>query len=121
MDLVRAYALGRLAFGGAALAAPALTGRLLAGEGGATPDAAAFLRGVGGRELGIGLGLLKTAREGGAVAPWLVAGVLADAGDVAGIALGWSGLAPDKRVPGIAFAGAAAVAGAVLLAIGADA
>src|SRR3954454_3555931 len=109
MRLVKAYALRRLAFGGAALAAPELTGRLLAGEGGATPDAAAFLRGIGGRELGIGLGLLKTAHDGGHVAPWLVAGVLSDAGDVAGIAAGWSGMAPDKRVPGIAFASAAAV------------
>src|SRR3954451_24400355 len=118
MTLVKAYALGRLVFGGAALAAPKLTGRLLAGEGGATPDAAAFLRGVGGRELGIGLGLLKTEDDGGRVAPWLVAGVLSDASDVAGIATGWSDLAPDKRVPGIVFASAAAVMGAVLLAAG---
>jgi hypothetical protein len=121
MTLVRTYALGRLAFGGAALAAPALTGRLLAGEGGATADAGAFLRGMGGRELGIGLGLLRAERAGDAVAPWLVAGVLADAGDAFGIAGGWAGLAPDKRVPGIAMAGAAAVAGIVLLALGADA
>jgi len=121
MTLVRVYALGRLAFGGAALAAPAFTGRMLAGEGGATADAGAFLRGVGGRELGIGLGLLRAEREGDSLVPWLVAGVLADAGDAAGIVGGWSELAPDKRVPGMLMAGAAAVAGAVLLAIGPDA
>jgi hypothetical protein len=59
VTLVEAYAYGRLAFGGAALAAPVATGRLLAGEGAATPDAAAFLRGMGGREIGIGLGVLR--------------------------------------------------------------
>jgi hypothetical protein len=117
---VQAFAIGRLAFGGAALAAPVATGRILSGEGGATPDAAALIRGMGGRELGIGAGMLHAARNGTPVAPWLVAGVLADAGDMAGIGGAWSGLAPDKRLPGIAFAAVAAIAGAVLLASGAE-
>lgn len=115
MTLVKVYALGRLAFGAAALAAPVTSGRLLAGEGGATPDAAAFLRGMGGREIGIGLGLLKALRDGSPVAPWLVAGVLADAGDATGIVGSWSGMAPEKRVPGLTMAGGAALAGIVLL------
>ena len=48
--------------------------------------------------------------------PWLLAGVLFDTGDVTGIAGAWNGLPADKRAPGIAFAGAAALAGLVLLA-----
>jgi peptide-methionine (R)-S-oxide reductase len=120
VNAVEAFAIGRLAFGGVALAAPVATGRILSGEGGTTSDAAALIRGMGGRELGIGAGMLHAARGGSAVAPWLVAGVLADAGDMAGIGGAWSGLAPDKRAPGIAFAAVAAVAGAVLLATRAD-
>lgn len=116
MTLVKTYALGRLAFGAAALLAPAATGRLLSGDGGTTPDAQSFLRGMGGREIGLSLGLLKAARDGSPVSPWLAAGVMFDAGDMAGIAAAWPELAPDKRLPGIAFAGVAAVAGAVLLA-----
>jgi hypothetical protein len=116
MRLVTTYAIGRLAFGGAALLAPAAFGRLLAGEGAATPDATAFLRGIGGREIGLGLGLLRAVREGSPVSSWLAAGVLFDAGDMAGMAGAWSQLAPDKRLPGFVSAAAAAAAGAVLLA-----
>ena len=107
MRLVKTYALGRLAFGGAALLAPATTGRMLAGEGGATPDAQAFLRGIGGREIGLSLGLLRALREGSPLSSWLAAGVMFDAGDMAGLACAWPRLAPDKRVPGLAMAAAA--------------
>jgi hypothetical protein len=110
------YAIGRLAFGVAALAAPATLGRALAGAGGAEPDAQAFLRGMGGREIGLGLGLLATLRADGPVQPWLIAGVLADSGDIAGIAGTWRHLAPAKRWLGLGTAGAAAAVGAALLA-----
>jgi hypothetical protein len=115
MRLVTAYAAGRLVFGGVALLAPAATGRMLAGEGAATPDAQAFIRGIGGREVGLGLGLLRAVREQSPVSGWLAAGVLFDAGDVAGIAGAWADLAPDKRLPGLVSAAGAVVAGAVLL------
>jgi hypothetical protein len=116
MRVVTAYALARLAFGGVAIVAPASTGRMLAGEGGATADAQAFLRGIGGRELGIALGLLGADRTGSPVRMWLIAGVLSDAGDIAGMAGAWQDMAPNKRAPGLAFAGGAAAAGVVLLA-----
>ena len=110
------YAVGRLVFGVAALAAPATSGMALAGAGGAEPDAQAFLRGMGGREIGLGLGLLGAIRTGGHVRPWLVAGVLADSSDVAGIAGAWQHLPPAKRWLGLATAGSAAAMGAALLA-----
>jgi hypothetical protein len=115
MRLVTTYALGRAAFGAALLAAPGPSGRALSGAGGTTPDAQSFVRGIGGRELGLGLGLLAAMRAGHTIRPWLVAGVLADAGDLTGIAGAWRGLAPDKRLPGAALAGAAAIGGLVLL------
>jgi hypothetical protein len=115
MRLLTAYALGRAAFGAGLLAVPRTAGFALSGEGGATPDAQAFLRGMGGRELGLGLGLLAAARNGASARPWLVAGVLSDSGDLMGIAGAWRDLPPDKRVPGAALAVAAAATGLVLL------
>ena len=110
------YAIGRLAFGVAALAAPATLGRLLAGAGAAEPDAQAFLRGMGGREIGLGLGLLAALRADGSVRPWLIAGVLSDSSDITGIAGTWRHLPPAKRWLGLGTAGAAAAFGAALLA-----
>jgi hypothetical protein len=91
------YAIGRIAFGIASMAAPAVTGRTLAGPGGALPDARAFLSGMGGREIGLGLGLLAAIRSDGPVRAWVVAGVLADGGDLAGVARAWRHLPPTKR------------------------
>jgi hypothetical protein len=116
MRAVMLYGLGRVAFGVAALAAPALAGRSLAGEGGAAPDAQAFLRGMGGREIGIGLGLFTAIRAGRPVRPWLIAGVLADSSDIAGIGGAWPHMRPTKRWLGLSLAGRAAVIGATLLA-----
>jgi hypothetical protein len=106
----------RIAFGIASLAAPALTGRTLAGPGGALPDAQAFLRGMGAREIGLGLGLLAAMRSGAPVRRWVVAGLLADAGDLAGIAGAWQQMPPAKRWAGLGTAGAAAASGVGVLA-----
>jgi hypothetical protein len=113
---VTLYATGRILFGVAALAVPRTTGRLLAGNGGAAPDAQAFLRGMGGREIGLGLGLLAMIRANGPVKPWLAVALLADSSDITGIAGAWPHMAPSKRLLGLATAGGAAGAGAVLLA-----
>jgi hypothetical protein len=110
------YAIGRIAFGAAALAAPAPTGRTLAGAGGAAPDAQAFLRGMGGREIGLGLGLLAMIRVDGPVRPWVIAALLADSGDIAGIMGAWPHMPAAKRWFGLGLASAAAAIGATLLA-----
>ncbi len=96
-SLLTVYAAGRAAFGALALLAPAVTGKALAGEGGATPDAQAFLRGMGGREIGLGLGLWGAMRAQRPTRPWLVAGVLSDGSDMAGIVGAWQHMAPSKR------------------------
>lgn len=116
MKLLTIYAIGRIAFGAAALAAPAPVGRTLAGAGGAAPDAQAFLRGMGSREIGLGVGLLATIRADGPTRPWLIAGVLADSGDIAGIVGAWPHMPRAKRWLGLGMAGAAAAIGATLLA-----
>jgi hypothetical protein len=110
------YATGRMLFGLAALAAPGSVGRILAGDGGAAPDAQAFLRGMGGREIGLGLGLLAMIRANGPVRPWLLAALLADGSDITGIAAAWPHMAPSKRLLGLGTAGGAAGIGATILA-----
>jgi hypothetical protein len=114
MNPLTLYAIGRVAFGAAALAAPAPTGRMLAGDGGAAPDAQAFLRGMGSREIGLGLGLLATLRSGAPVQPWLIAGVLSDSGDIAGVLGAWRHMPAAKRWLGLGMAAAAAAVGATL-------
>jgi hypothetical protein len=109
------YATGRILFGVTAVAVPATAGRVLAGDGGAAPDAQAFLRGMGGREIGLGLGLLAMIRANGPVRPWLIAALIADSSDITGIAGAWRHMAPSKRLLGLATAGGAAVIGATVL------
>ena len=110
------YAFGRILFGAGALATPANAGRILAGDAGATPEAQAFLRGMGGRDVGLGLGLLAVIRADGPVKPWLIAAVLADGSDIIGIAGAWRHMAPAKRWVGLGIAGGAGAIGATLLA-----
>ncbi len=102
MRAVVLYGIARVVFGIAALVAPATAGRLIAGEGGATPGAQAYLRGMGGREVGVGLGVLSAIRGGGRIHTWLIAGVLSDCGDIAGITGAWSDVPPAKRWLGLA-------------------
>lgn len=116
MKSLTLYATGRILFGVAALVAPGTAGRILAGDGGAAPDAQAFLRGMGGREIGLGLGLLAMTRADGPVQPWLIAALLADSSDIAGIAGAWGQMTPSKRLLGLGTAAGAATIGATVLA-----
>jgi hypothetical protein len=115
VKLLMLYAIGRIAFGIASLVAPAVTGRTLAGPGGGLPDAQAFLAGMGGREIGLGLGLLAAIRADAPVSVLVAAGLLADCSDLAGIARAWSHMPAGKRFLGVATAGGAAAASACLL------
>jgi hypothetical protein len=118
MKPVALFAISRIAFGVGALVAPAFVGRAIAGDGAAEPDAQAFLRGMGGREIGLGLGVLAALRAGVPVRAWLIAILLGDSSDIAGIAGTWRHLRPEKRLIAVATAGSAAVVGAALLATG---
>jgi hypothetical protein len=106
---VRLYAIGRIAFGIASLAAPAVMGRMMTGAGGELPDAQALLRGIGGRDIGLGLGVLAALRAGASTRPWIVAGVLA------GMAGAVRHIPPAKRWLGLGGAGTAVTAGVSLL------
>jgi hypothetical protein len=57
-DLAVSVARGRIAIGVVSLLAPGLVGRTIAGRDGSVGGTRLFLRMVGARDLGLGLGLL---------------------------------------------------------------
>lgn len=79
-------------FGAASLAAPRRFARIF-GINTPDPSAVSMLYSVGTRDVALGMGLWSAARRGGAYTPWLLARLVADGGDAAGIgvavARGW--------------------------------
>lgn len=84
------------------------------------PSSRLLGRALGGRDLALGLGTLTAARSDGPVRPWVVAGGLADAGDVAATLLAWRALPRVGRLAVLA-AAAGGVLGALVTAGPADA
>ncbi|MCV7358114.1 hypothetical protein [Mycolicibacterium fluoranthenivorans] len=114
---VTVYACARIGFGMAALVAPAIVGKSMTGLGGATPAAGVFVRGMGAREVGIGLSVLGAERNRSSIRPNLLAGLITDGGDVAAIIIAWRQLPPVERALGLALAVGAGTVGAALLAV----
>jgi hypothetical protein len=114
--LVAGYALGRLAFGTALVTAPERLGGLMLGERIGHPDVRVLLRFYGTRDVVLGLGTLGAVAGEREVVPWLLAGVASDMLDSALQLAEWSDLPPDRRLPGLLVALAAAGTGAALAA-----
>ncbi len=70
-------------------------------------------RALGGRDLALGLGTLTAARSAGPVRPWVVAGGLADAGDVVATLLAWRSLPRLGRLAVLAAAAGGVLAAAL--------
>jgi hypothetical protein len=62
------------------------------------------------------IGLLAMIRANGPIRPWIIAGLLADSGDITGIAGAWRHMPTAKRWLGLGMASAAAAVGATVLA-----
>ena len=113
---VRLLAAGRLALGAGLLAAPDVVAKGWVGPELASSGAGgALIRGLGGRDVALGAGLLA-AGESHTVRGWLIAGVLADASDLAGTIAAGDALPRNGRIATLALAGGAVVAGLVLAA-----
>ena len=80
---LRIHAAGRAAIGAALVAAPRALGAVWVGADAARPSAAVYSGALGARDLGIGLGLLGASRAGHGTRPWIAAGMLGDAVDLA--------------------------------------
>lgn len=106
---IRAFAIGRIGLGAAALVAPGPVLKRWLGKGHNTPATRALARFVGGRDVALGLGTLFALSHGAPVRGWLEAGMVADAGDLFGTLLASKHL-PKVATVGTSFAAAGGVA-----------
>ena len=83
LTLARIQALGRVAIGGALLAAPSNVASGWLGSASRRPATRTALAAVGARDLALGLGAAWALGGGERSRPWLLAGTLADAADLA--------------------------------------
>jgi len=107
--LTRLHALGRVALGvGLTVAPRALTAAWL-GRAAGRPATQVPVRALGARDLAIGLGTAYAAGQGYGARPWLWAGILADASDLAAT------LRAREDLPAVGVAAVAAMAGGSVL------
>jgi hypothetical protein len=81
--LAREQALGRVIVGAGLTLAPGLAGDGWFGRDSRRPATQVAIRALGARDLAIGLGTAYAAGQGYGARPWLLAGILADATDLA--------------------------------------
>jgi hypothetical protein len=82
-DLALSLARGRIAIGVVSLLAPELVGRTITGGDGSVGGTRLFVRMVGARDLGLGLGLLVALDRSAPVRGWLEASAVVDGLDAA--------------------------------------
>ena len=81
--LAREHALGRIVVGAGLTLAPRLAGDAWFGSDSRRPATQVAIRALGARDLAIGVGTAYAAGQGYGARPWLLAGILADATDLA--------------------------------------
>lgn len=100
--------------GAAFVAAPALVGRVWLGDEARHTGAEVALRGLGARDLALGVGILMAQRRGAPVRGWLEATALAAAADTATTLLAWGRLPWSGQLAGTLPSAAAAAVTASL-------
>jgi hypothetical protein len=110
-DAARMLGLVRVAFGAVVLIAPRWGIRVWLGDRDPSPAARAATRGLGGRDIALGLGLLTALENDGPAARWLEAGAVADASDAVAALSGARRFPLVKLVPYFAVAAGATVLG----------
>ena len=113
-SVARITAAGRVAIGTALLVAPQVVTRGWTGPTGALPGAKLLGRGLGVRDLMLGLGVINALDRGDPRAQdWVRASALADVGDAVATVLAFRHLPKASRFGVLALATGAAVAGFV--------
>jgi hypothetical protein len=109
------FAIGRLAFGAALLAAPERVASGWIGEDAAREPVKIVTRGLGARDIALSAGVLAFMHDEDTLASLLAFTVLCDLGDVAAtLAAPADALPANARLGTVAMAGAAAATGAAL-------
>jgi hypothetical protein len=109
-DLAVSVARGRIAIGVVSLLAPELVGRTITGRDGSVGGTRLFVRMVGARDLGLGLGVVVALDRSAPVRGWLEASAVVDGLDAAACLLARHHIRASV-LPG---AGGLATAGALL-------
>lgn len=104
-------ALGRTAIGAALLTAPQRSGNGWLGDVADDPRAQAALRGLGARDLAIGVGTLLSLTRGRRPDRWIEAGIIADGADTFAAVVARDHLVRTSLVSTVAVAGGAALLG----------
>jgi hypothetical protein len=115
-SIARLHALGRAVVGGGLVVAPGLVGGGWVGSPADMRPGQALAIGLGARDVAIALGALGTVGSGRRARPWLLAGMLADLGDLVGTLKARDDLPPLAAPAVSAIAGGSVLLGAWLLA-----
>ena len=110
-ELAQILSLGRIMLGVAAVFAPNRFGRAWTGERSEVAISTMAMRGLGARDVALGLGTLRALDGEGPVRPWLEAQALADASDTFSYLGSFGDLPPLRRVLGLATAAGACYLG----------
>lgn len=103
-DLARALSLTRVLIGTAAFVAPKRFARAWTGDAGSGPATSMAMRGLGIRDVALGLGTLLAIERGRGARSWLEACALADAGDALGTLAAFGDLPGLRRFAALATA-----------------
>ena len=103
----------RVAIGAALLVAPGAAGRRWLGDIAGDRRAKVLLRGLGARDLALGLGTYRALDRGEPVRPWVTMSMVGDLSDAVGSVLAFDAVGPTRSIATIASAGGAAALGAV--------
>jgi hypothetical protein len=112
--LARLQALGRLALGGGLVAAPGLVAGGWVGGVADRREGQALAIGLGARDVALALGTLWALSSRRGAGPWLRAGVVADAADLAATLRARDSLPPLAAPAVVAIAGGSVLLGAYL-------
>ena len=115
-ELARLLALARAATGAMCFVAPRRSARLWFRAEGDPATTVPSLRGLGIRDVALGVGILRALENDGPVRTWLEAGVIADVGDALAALAGWRRLPKLNAIGTLLIAGGAAVLGSRLAA-----
>lgn len=113
-DLARALSLTRIAIGSLAFIAPRKLARAWTGRRGEDVPGNMAMRGLGIRDVALGLGTLMALERGRGARGWLEACALSDAGDVVSTLANFGELPVLKRISALASAGTGAYLGIAL-------
>ena len=110
-ELAQLLSLGRIVIGAAAVLAPRRFARAWTGERSEAAVSVIATRGLGARDIALGLGTLRALDGEGPVRPWMEAQALADASDTVSTLSVFGQLPPLRRILGLATAAGACYIG----------